>query len=70
MQKIKIQVDYSFFTPEENGNASFQTQAQAIHEVASLLHRPNTVIVFEDGVECKTKEDIIEALKRHEEANK
>ncbi|MBR5906132.1 MAG: hypothetical protein IKZ51_06730 [Bacteroidales bacterium] len=71
MQRIKILVDYSFFSLEEGGNnASLNTQAQKIHEVASLLHTPNTVVVFEDGVECNTKDDIVEAIKQHKKSHK
>lgn len=55
--------NYGFFFPEgEDGNDSLASLDLRIEEALKLIHSNNDYIVFDDGVQCRTSEELKTAV--------
>ena len=55
--------NYSFFFPTgEDGNDSLASLDLRIEEALKLMHSNNDYIVFDDGVQCRTSEELKTAV--------
>lgn len=61
MAKYSFNYDY-FFPTEKDGNVSLASVDSRIAETLKLIQSNDDIIVFEDGVQCRTSEDLKTAI--------
>lgn len=61
MAKYSFHYDY-FFPTEKDGNVSLASVDSRIAETLKLIQSNDDIIVFEDGVQCRTSDDLKTAI--------